>query len=180
MALKPIIYKPTVQLANSDVAYYDNLSLTLARHPSETLERMTVRLLAYCLLVQPGLEFGKGLSTTDEPDLWLHNDNGVIEHWIDVGQIEPTRLKKACGRAKNVSVCCFGKSADTWWRLNKDAVIVLPNITVWHYPFSEVVSVAALIDRKVKLSVSIVGGVVYADNGSESASLEPRRFFTTG
>ncbi|MEM8561279.1 MAG: YaeQ family protein [Pseudomonadota bacterium] len=178
MALKPTVYKATVKLANSDDAYYSTLSLTLARHPSETLERMTVRLLAYCLFAQPRLEFGRGLSTTNEPDLWLHNDSGEVEHWIEVGQIEPQRLRKACRRARNVSVCCFGRSADTWWRLNKEAVMLLPNISVWHYPFPEVTDIAALIDRNVTLSISIVGGVLYADNGSESASLEPMRLFS--
>jgi uncharacterized protein YaeQ len=100
MALKPTIYKIHVELADSDRNCFESLSLTLARHPSETLERMLVRLLAYCLNYERGMEFTKGISTADEPDLWVHADHGDIEHWIEVGQPESARLRKACGRVR--------------------------------------------------------------------------------
>ena len=154
MALKPTIYKAQVELADSDHSRYQSLNLTLARHPSETLERMAARLLAYCLNAGRGLEFTRGLSTAEEPDLWQHADNGEIAHWIEVGQPEEPRLRKACGRARRVSVYAFGKSSDTWWQLNGAAI-------------------AALLERTMALTVSIVGGVIYLDNGGASASIEP-------
>ena len=98
MALKPTIYKAQIELADSDNNRYESLSLTLARHPSETLERLAARLMAYCLNASRGLEFTRGLSTADEPDIWLHSDSGEIEHWIELGQPEHLRLRKACGR----------------------------------------------------------------------------------
>jgi uncharacterized protein YaeQ len=177
MALKPTIYKAQVELADSDNNRYESLTLTLARHPSETLERMAARLLAYCLNAARGLEFTRGLSSADEPDIWLHSDGGEIEHWIEVGQPEHSRLRKACGRARQVSLYAFGKSSDTWWKINGEAVSSLPHLNAWQFSWPEIVKVASLLDRTVQLSVSIVGGMVYVDNGKDSASLEPRQLY---
>jgi uncharacterized protein YaeQ len=179
MALKPTIYKAQIELADSDNNRYESLNLTLARHPSETLERLAARLLAYCINVSRGLEFTKGLSTADEPDIWLHSDNGEIQHWIEVGQPEHVRLKKACGRARRVSVYTFGKSSDTWWKLNGDAVSALPHLSAWQLDWNRTEEVAALLDRNVKLAVSVVGGMIYLDNGDKSASIEPRLLHTS-
>lgn len=173
MALKPTIYKAQVELADSDRNCFESLSLTLARHPSETLERMAVRLLAYCLNCTRGLEFTKGIYTADEPDLWVHADHGDIEHWIEVGQPELARLRKACGRARLVSVFTFAKGASTWWKLNGDAIGALPHLRVWQFDWSEIQVAAALLDRTVQLNTSIVGGIIYLDNGSASTSIEP-------
>lgn len=173
MALKPTIYKARVELADSDRNCFESLSLTLARHPSETLERMFVRLLAYCLNCAPGLDFTRGLSTTDEPDLWAYSDSGEIRHWIEVGQPEPTRLRKACGRARQVSVYAFAKNTPTWWKLNGEAINALPHLQVWQLDWAEVEAASPLIGRTVQLHASIVGGTVYLDNGNASASLAP-------
>tara|TARA_R110001599_G_scaffold351822_1_gene584812 strand:- start:147525 stop:148067 length:543 start_codon:yes stop_codon:yes gene_type:complete len=179
MALKPTIYKAQIELADSDNNRYESLALTLARHPSETLERLTARLMAYCLNAGRGLEFTRGLSTADEPDIWLHSDSGEIEHWIELGQPEHLRLRKACGRARLVSLYVFSKSSDTWWKLNQEAVTALPHFRAWQFSWPEIEGVAALLDRTVQLSVSIVGGIIYVDNGSGSASLEPRLLYTS-
>ena len=174
MALKPTIYKVKVELADNDRQCFESLATTLALHPSETLERMAARLLAYCLNAAPGLEFTRGLSTVDEPDIWQHDMGGDIEHWIEVGQPEHQRLRKACGRARQVSLYAFGKSSDTWWRLNGEAIAELPHLQTWQFRRPEIVAVAALLDRTVQLSVSIVGGMIYVDNGRDSASVEPK------
>ncbi len=173
MALKPTIYKAQVELADSDRNCYESLSLTLARHPSETLERMTVRLLAYCLNFSGNLEFTRGLSTTDEPDLWSHNDRGELEHWIEVGQPEQPRLRKACGRAPKVSVYAFARSAATWWKLQGEEIASLPHFEAWQFDWAAVLAVAELLDRTVQLNVNIVGGTLYVDNGGDSLSVAP-------
>lgn len=175
MALKPTIYKVQVTLADSDRNCFEDLSLTLAKHPSETIERMAARLLAYCLNSTRGLEFTKGISTAEEPDVWQRSDSGEIEHWIELGQPEEPRLRKACGKAKHISVYAFGKSSDTWWRLNGEAIAALPRISIWQFPWEDVVTAAELLNRTVQLNVSIVGGTMYIDNGSNSSSLEPRQ-----
>jgi uncharacterized protein YaeQ len=174
MALKPTIYKAQVELADSDSNRYESLSLTLAQHPSETLERMAVRLLAFCLNSSRGLEFTRGISTTDEPDLWTRDDSGEIEHWIEVGHPDESRLRKACGRARRVSVYAFAKSTPTWWRLNGETISALPITRVWQFDWAEIARLAAMLDRTMQLSVSIVGGIMYVDNGSVSTSLEPK------
>ena len=107
MALKPTKYKAQVELADSDRNLYESLPLTIACHPSETLERMGARLIVFCLQAGRGLEFTRGLSSVEEPDLWRHADSGEIEQWIEVGQPEPLRLRKACGRAGEVVVYAF-------------------------------------------------------------------------
>lgn len=173
MALKPTIYKAQIELADSDRNCFESLSLTLARHPSETLERMATRLLAYCLNSARGLEFTRGLSTAEEPDLWLRSDSGEIDNWIEVGQPEAPRLRKACGRARLVKVYAFGKSADTWWKLNGAAISALPHLQVWQLAWEDVQAAAALLGRTMQLNVSVVGGTIYLDNGSASASTEP-------
>lgn len=175
MALKPTIYKAQVELADSDRGHFESLALTLACHPSETVERMCVRLLAYCLNADRGLAFTRGLSTADEPDLWRHADAGELAQWIEVGQPEEPRLRKACGRAEEVVVYAFGKSADTWWKLNGEAIIALPRVQVWQFQWPDIEALARLMDRTMQLSVSVVGGVIYVDNGSNSLSLEPTR-----
>ncbi len=173
MALKPTIYKAQVELADSDKNHFESLALTLAQHPSETLERMGVRLLAFCLNASRGLEFTRGISTTDEPDLWARDDSGEIEHWIEVGHPDESRLRKACGRARRVSVYAFAKSTPTWWRLNGEAISALPHIQVWQFDWAEIAGLTAMLGRTMQLSVSIVGGIIYLDNGSASTSLEP-------
>jgi uncharacterized protein YaeQ len=174
LALKPTIYKAQVALADSDRNCFEDLSLTLAKHPSETLERMTARLLAYCLNSARGLDFTRGISTAEEPDIWQQSDSGEIEHWIELGQPEEPRLRKACGRAKRVSIYSFGKSAETWWKLNGEAIGALPRIAVWQFPWENIVEATDMMDRTVQLNISVVGGTLYIDNGAHSASLEPQ------
>ena len=116
MAPNATIYKIELQLSDMDRHYYATHALTLARHPSETDERMMVRLLAFALYADERLEFGKGLSTDEEPDLWRKELNGDIALWIDLGQPDPARIRKACGRARKVIVVNYGgRSADIWW-----------------------------------------------------------------
>ena len=136
---------------------------------------MAVRLLAYCLNTTRGLEFTKGISTADEPDLWEHSDSGEIQHWIEVGHPEELRLRKACGKARRVSVYAFAKSTPTWWKLSGEAISALPRIQVWQFDWAEVAALTAMLGRTVQLNVSIVGGIIYLDNGSTSTSVEPQR-----
>lgn len=173
MALKPTIYKAQVTLADSDRNRYETLALTLALHPSETMERMAARLLAYCLNADEGLAFTRGLSTAEEPDLWQHAPSGEVMHWIEVGQPEEPRLRKACGRAPRVTVYAFGKSTDVWWRRCADDLAGQAALTVWRLPWDDVVALAALIQRTVQLSVSVVGGTAYIDRAGDTVAVTP-------
>ena len=116
MALKATIFKASLQVSDMDRNYYGEHQLTLARHPSETDERMMMRVLAFALNAHEHLAFGKGLSDTDEPDLWQKDLTGQIVHWIDVGLPDERRLIRATGKAERVTVYAYGRGADLWWR----------------------------------------------------------------
>lgn len=113
MALKPTIYKLRISLSDLNRNYYDTLNLTLAQHPSETLERMMVRALAFCINAQEHLVFTKGLSEIDEPDIWVRTLDDRIALWIEVGEPSVERVKKAGQKAKTVKIYCFNAKADT-------------------------------------------------------------------
>ena len=115
MALKPTIYKFDIDLSDIDEGRYESLNLTVAQHPSETLERMMVRLMAYCLNVGEGLDFTTGLSNTEEPDLLQRSLDGIILNWIEVGEPSGERVRKASTIAKQVKVYCFNTKANVWW-----------------------------------------------------------------
>ena len=116
MALKSTIFKVDLAVADIDRGYYHDHSLTIARHPSETDERMMIRLLAFALHSQDALEFGRGLSAADEPDLWRRDLTGAIEQWIDVGLPDEREVRKACGRAREVYVLAYGgRAVELWW-----------------------------------------------------------------
>jgi uncharacterized protein YaeQ len=174
MALKPTIYKTRLQLADSDRNQFESLTLTLAQHPSETLERMTARLIAFCMNWEPRIEFTRGLSSTDEPAIWLHTDTGEIDHWIDVGQPDEARLRKACGRTLRVSVYAFGNSATTWWNANGNDIAALPRLSAYQFSWDDVKEISKIFNaRTVALNVSIVGGTIYLDDGEANFSITP-------
>ncbi len=120
MALKSTIYKATLQIADIDRQLYADHALTLALHPSETEERLLVRLLAFALQVphddrNGALVFARGLSDGDEPDLWQHDLSGRLLHWVEVGQPDERHLARACARAERVTLYAFGSAAAVWW-----------------------------------------------------------------
>ena len=119
MALKASICKAQVQIADMDRGYYADHALTLAQHPSETDERLMLRLIAFALNADPALEFGKGISDEDEPALWKKDATGEIDTWIEIGQPDARRLRKASGRARQVLVYSYGRATEVWWRDRK-------------------------------------------------------------
>ena len=152
MAVKATIYKADLQISDMDRNYYQSHALTLAQHPSETEERLMVRLLAFALNAHEYLAFGKGISTDDEPDLWQKDLTGAIDVWIEVGQPDEQRIRKACGRARQVRVYTYsGRSADLWWEKNSEALERNKNLTVIDIAADAVQSLAALASRNMQL-----------------------------
>lgn len=164
MALKPTIYKVNLSLSDMDRHVYGDFQLTVAQHPSENDARMMARLLAFFLNAHEDLAFTRGLSSVDEPELWLKSLDGQILKWIEVGQPEPARLKKACTLADEVRVYSFGKSAATWWNLNQDAISVNKALTVSQFPWESVETLVGLIKRTMNLTVSITENILYISN----------------
>ena len=161
MALKSTIFKAALQVADMDRNYYADHPLTIARHPSETDERMMLRVLAFALHADEALTFGKGISTDDEPDLWRRDLTGVIQLWIDVGQPDEKLLRRACGRAHEVVVYTYGRGAALWWGRSQDALERMPNLRVLSVPLATGQELAKLAQRTMQLQCTIQDGHVW-------------------
>jgi uncharacterized protein YaeQ len=181
LALKSTIFKANVAIADIDHAYYADHQLTLARHPSETDERMMVRLVALALnahLLQSEcggdgvLAFGAGLSNPEDPDVSLRDFTGRTRLWVEVGQPEDKPLSKACGKADKVSVYCFSYAADIWWRGIENKVSRLQNLSVWRVPPAASQSLAALAQRSMQLQATIQEGTLMLGDGTHNVDIE--------
>ena len=174
MAQKSTIFKAELSVADVDRGYYRDHALTLARHPSETDERMMVRLLAFALHADESLEFGRGLSTEDEPDLWRRDLTGVVEQWIEVGLPDEREVRKACGRARQVVVVNYGgRASDIWWEKNAAQLARAKNLTVIDIPAPAVVELTALAERGMRLQCMIQDGQVQVFGEEQSLTIDP-------
>ena len=158
-----------------DRNYHAEHALTVARHPSETDERMMARVLAFALNAHERLEFGKGLSEQDEPDLWQKDLTGLVEHWIEVGQPDDKRLLRACGRAGRVSVYAYGNRADLWWKPIAAKVERAKNLVAWRIPPEAAQALGKLAGRNMQLQCTVQEGQVYFSGGEETVQLELAR-----
>ena len=172
MALKATICKASLQIADMDRNYHAGHSLTVARHPSETDERMMVRLLAFALNAHEHLAFGKGLSETDEPDIWLKDLTGAVEHWIEVGQPDDKRLLRACGRANRVTVYAYGNRAELWWKQLAESLERKKNLAVWRVPAAGAQALEKLAARSMDLQCTVQEGRLYFSNAAETVEME--------
>ncbi len=172
MALKATIFKATLSIADMDRGYYGDHALTLARHPSETDERMMVRLLVFALHAHEYLQFGKGLSDPDEPDLWRKDLTGLIEEWIELGQPDEKNLLKACGRARQVYVYGFNNAAAPWWALAEPQLARAKNLTVRRFTRIGDTALAALAERSMTLQCTIQEQQIWLSDASRTVQLE--------
>jgi len=172
MALKATNCKASLQVADTDRNYYAEHALTVARHPSETDERMMARLLAFALNAHERLAFCKGLSDTDEPDLWQKDLTGAIEHWIEVGQPDDKRLLRACGRAGKVTVYAYGNRAELWWQPLAEKLERAKNLAVWRIPVSAVQALEKLAARSMQLQCTVQEGQVYFSAAAETVQFQ--------
>lgn len=182
MALKSTIYKAAVQVADMDRNVYATHHLTLALHPSETEERLMVRVLAHALLADGGdgadaLQAARGLSDADEPDLWQHDLSGQLLQWVEVGQPDDRRLAKACGRAARVSVFAYASSVPVWWAGLRGKVTRLANLSVWQLPPAQSQALAALAQRSMQLQVTVQDGLVWVADAAQSIEVQPHRLW---
>ena len=172
MALKSTIYKIDLHITDMDRQYYAQHSLTVARHPSETDERMMVRVIAFTLFANDRLAFGKGLSDEEEPDLWQKDLTGAIELWIDVGLPTEKDIRKAAGRAKQVTVVLYGgRIADMWWEQNSKALTKVHNLTVINLP--ETNTLANIAERSFEVSCTIQDAQILVSHEGGSFEVTP-------
>ena len=178
MALKATIFKVELSVADLDRNVYENFSLTLAQHPSENDARMMARLLAFMLFANERLEFGKGLSTDEEPDLWIKDLTGAIDLWIYVGQLDERWLRKAAGRSVRVVVICYGdRVADVWWEQNRAKLEKLSNLTVFRLSSDDMQALAGLASRSMELQCTIQEGEVLITGQGDPVRVEPQLLF---
>lgn len=173
MAIKSTIYKAQLQIADMDRHHYADHALTIALHPSETGERMMVRLLAYAIYADPALAFGKGLSDDDEPDLWQKDLTGAIERWIMVGLPDERLARKACGRAEQVVIVSYGRTAEIWWNENRSKLARLNNLTVLRLPVESTLALTQLVSRTMQLQCTIQEGHIMMTGDAGMVEIEP-------
>lgn len=172
MALKATIFKARLQVADMDRHYYGDHSLTLARHPSETDERMMLRLLAFARHAHEDLAFGRGVSTDDEPDLWIRSLTGEIELWIQLGQPDEREIRRACGRARQVVLYTYsGQAAGIWWEQLGSRLAVLGNLSVYDIPPESMQALAQLAARGMDLNVTIQDGAIWLANAETAVEI---------
>jgi uncharacterized protein YaeQ len=184
MALKSTVHKATLQIADMDRQLYAEHALTLARHPSETDERLMARLLAFALQVphdthDGALRFARGLSDSDEPDLWRHDLSGQLMQWIEVGQPDERRLIKASGRAGHVVLYAYSASTPIWWAGIENKLTRLVNLDVWQISVEQSQALAALCERSMQLQLTIQDGHVWVSADTRSVEVLPQPLMRT-
>ncbi len=177
MALKATIHKAELAVADMDHNHFATYQLTVARHPSETEERMMIRLLAFALFADERLSFGKGLCAEDEADLWQIDYGGDIQRWIDVGQPDEKWIRKASGRADQVVIMPFARQTDIWWSGVHSKLTRLDNLTVIRIPSDSASELAGLCKRNMRLQATIQDGHVWLSDGDTSLSIEPKKLY---
>ncbi|MSQ20739.1 MAG: YaeQ family protein [Betaproteobacteria bacterium] len=159
MAQKATVFKAELQVNDLDRHYYQTHALTLARHASETDERMMVRLVAFALNADPALSFGNGLSTADEPDLWVRDLTGAVTLWIDVGMPELKLIRRAAGRANRVVIYAYGRGTDPWWNILRADLHRIDNLAIFRLATESTTALAAMVARTMRVHCLIQDGL---------------------
>lgn len=178
MALKATIFRLELQIADMERNYYADHSLTIARHPSETDERMMVRVLAFALHANEGLAFAQSIGSSDDaPDLWQKDLTGRIQLWVDVGLPDDKRIRRACGKSDRVVVYSYGRGSDLWWKQGRASFERSDNLQVIELPQTATQGLAKLANRTMQLNCTIQDGQVWLADGSESVQVEAESRF---
>mgnify|MGYP003409231430 CR=1 FL=1 len=169
------VYKAELQVTDMDRHYYASHNLTLAQHPSETDLRLMARLIAFALFAEERLEFGRGLSNDEDPDLWLRNYTGEIDLWIDLGQPDESRIKKACGRAVHAVIVGYnGNAFDIWWNKIANDLVRFKNLTVIALPGGDAEASVAVLQRGMSLTAMIEDGELQLTRDASHVTMRPR------
>ena len=172
MALTATIYKAELTVSDMDRDYYATHNLTVALHPSETEARMMLRLMAFARHAHEDLSFTRGLSSTDEPDLWRHHPNGTLEEWIELGMPDEKRLRKACGLADSVVVYTYGRQAPLAWREALGRKLErFDNLRVWRVMPETEAALAALAQRQMRLNAMLQDGQLWLGDDTDNVAV---------
>lgn len=175
MATNATIYRVELQVSDMDRHYYASHTFTLAQHPSETPARLMVRLVAFALFADERLEFGRGLSTVEDPDLWQRDYTGHVERWIDLGQPDESRIRRACARSGQVVVVNYaGNAAQAWWERIGNPLARLDNLAVLDLAPADVEALTGLLERSMRLTAMIQDGELQLMSDRMNVALTPR------
>ena len=179
MATNSTIHKAVLHISDMDRHYYQEHQLTIAKHPSETDERLMVRIVAFALYADEylifGKDIGKDITSDDAPALGITDLSGNIQLWIEIGVPDERRIRKACGRAQQVVVVTYGRrnAAEMWWDQNKLELAKRTNLTVIHLVTEQTQALAALTARTMQLSCTIEDGHVSMMSEVGTVALSP-------
>jgi len=174
MAIKSTIFKAELQITDLDRNYYQDHALIIARHPSENDARMMLRILAFALNAHEQLSFSKGLSSDDEPDLWQKSLSDEIELWIDLGQPDEKRIRRACGRADAVIIYTYNRTgADAWWHKVQGKLQRFSNLRVFNIDDASVAALARFSRRNMQLQLTIQDGSTLISDGEQALEIAP-------
>lgn len=168
MALPSTIHRAVVQLSDVDHGVYETIQVTLARHPSETAQRLVLRLLAYALCYEPDLSFTRGICAGDEPDLWSKGPDGRVRLWVEVGTPEPERLLKAARHAARVVLLAAGPSRFRWDTLYREKLAAAAHIQVIAVDYAFVSKLAEGLERTLSWELTISDGSLYLTSAGQS------------
>lgn len=174
MAIKPTIYKLNIAITDFNRDYYDSIQLTVALHPSETLERMMARVMAFCLDTQEHMTFTKGLSDAEEPNLWVKTLDDQIKLWVEVGEPAAERIKKSSRIAAQVKVYSFNGKSNTWWEQSKGKVQSFKNVRFYQFDWPQIQILAGLVERTMDWSLSISDDTIYVATKNNECELVVR------
>lgn len=176
MALGATVHRAEIELADIDRGVYGSHTLTLARHPSETEERLMLRLLAWAMYADPELEFGRGLSTEEDPDLWLRRPDGTVALWIEIGLPEEKRLRRAGGRADDVVVLASGgRATGPWWTRHGGSLSRMERLRILEIPQEQSRALAGMCSRGMRLHCTIQEGQVLVGDATRSVLITPEQ-----
>jgi uncharacterized protein YaeQ len=168
MALPSTIYRASIQLSDTDRGVYETLQATVARHPSETGERLVARLLAYGLFHEEGLEFTRGIGASDEPDLWSKLPDGRVMTWVEVGLPDAERLKKAARHAERVALLACGNGMPSWERLQLPGLAGVANLAVTNLDQGFINCLVRTLERVITWEMTITEGTLYLQVAGQS------------
>lgn len=172
MALKATVCKAELQITDLDRNYYHNHALTIAQHPSETEERMLLRIIAFALNASDELNFTRGISTDDEPDIWQKSLSDEIVLWIELGQPDDKRVRKACGRAQRVIVYTYkDRSAGLWWEQAKEKLARFRNLQLVHLQVTDHQLLENMAARNMQLQCTIQDGSIWLSDATNSIEI---------
>jgi uncharacterized protein YaeQ len=177
MAIKATIIKLDLTISDMDRGYYQQHSLTMAQHPSETEQRLLLRTIAFTLFAREGLQFTKGLSEDSEPDLWQKNLIDDIELWIDLGQPDEKRIRKACHKAKEVIIISYGdNAAGMWWKGVESKAKAFKNLSVYHISTEQYQILDVLMQRHLVLNASIQDAELWLSDAKNNLQITPQKW----